>query len=244
MNDTRKDIDIITELGGVNSKDHAMTVFRQYLNESQLAKISRIRHPDVLMRIANAIVLCNPDSVFINTGSSEDKQFIRQLALTNKEEAPLAMEGHTLHFDLAEEQGRIMDRTFYIADPSDLVSSLANRMDRPTALEQVRSNLKNIMNGKTLVVGFYMRGPVDLPYPTRPLKSPVPPMSPTVQTCSTGIPLKILKKKLNAWAIFLPMSTAKGKIGLKISPMQECSWIESIRPPTVSNAPTPGTPCS
>jgi len=163
MRDTRKDIDIITELGGITSEGHAMTVFRQYLNELQLAKISRINHPDVLIRIANAIVLCNPDSVFINTGSSEDKQFIRQLALTQKEEATLAMEGHTIHFDLAEEQGRIVDRTFYIADPSDLVSSLANRMDRPTALEEVRSNLKNIMNGKTMVVGFYMRGPVGSP---------------------------------------------------------------------------------
>ncbi|MFA5906686.1 MAG: phosphoenolpyruvate carboxykinase (GTP) [Desulfobacula sp.] len=163
MNDTRKDFDIITGLGGVTSEDRAMTVFRQYLDDTHLSRISKIKHPEVLKKIANAIVLCNPDRVFINTGSPADKEFIRLLALTKKEEQSLDMEGHTIHFDLPEEQGRIIDRTFYIADPSDLVSSLANRMDRPTALEQVKSNMMNIMNGKTMVVGFYMRGPVGSP---------------------------------------------------------------------------------
>ncbi len=163
MNDFPMDIDIITELGGVNSVDKAMAVFRQYLDKQQLSRISKFKHPEVLKKIANSVVLCNPERVFINTGSPADKEFIRLLSLTKKEEAPLAMEGHTIHYDLAEEQGRIVDRTFYIANPSDHVSSLANRMDRPTALEQVRSNLKNIMNGKTMMIGFYMRGPVGSP---------------------------------------------------------------------------------
>ena len=161
--ETLKHIDIITELGGVTSEDHAMTVFRQYLNAPQLARISRIKHPGVLKKIANALVLCNPERVFIHTGSPADKDCIRLLAITKKEEQSLAMEGHTIHFDLAGEQGRIVDRTYYIADPSDLVSSLANRMDRPAALTQIRSNMKNIMKGKTMVVGFYMRGPVGSP---------------------------------------------------------------------------------
>jgi len=163
MNEIQKDIDIITELGGVNSEDKAMAVFRQYLDDTQLARISRLKHPEVLKKIANTVVLCNPERVFINTGSEADKEFIRLLALTKKEEASLAMEGHTIHFDLAGEQGRIIDRTFYIAGPSDDVSSLANRMDRPAALEEVRSNLKNIMQSKTMVVGFYIRGPKGSP---------------------------------------------------------------------------------
>ena len=163
IHNIQNDLDIITELGGVNSEDKAMTVFRQYLDDVQISRISRIKHPEVLKKIANAILLCRPERVFIHTGSPTDRDFIRFLALTKKEEQILAMEGHTVHFDLAGEQGRIVDRTYYIADPSELVSSLANRMDRPSALEEVKSNMKAIMAGKTMVVGFYIRGPVGSP---------------------------------------------------------------------------------
>ena len=163
MLNTDNDIDIINELGKVNSKENAKAVFKQYMDDEHLTRILKIKHPEVLKRIAASIVLCNPFKVFVNTGSSEDRQFIRTLALEKKEESSLAMEGHTIHFDLADEQGRIVDRTYYIANPEDLVSSLANRMDRPTALEQVRSNMTDIMKDMTMIIGFYMRGPVGSP---------------------------------------------------------------------------------
>ncbi|MDA8135120.1 MAG: phosphoenolpyruvate carboxykinase (GTP) [Desulfobacteraceae bacterium] len=156
-------MDIITELGKIDSEEKAKAIFEKFMAREHQNRMLKISHPDVLKRIANAIVICNPKSVFVNTGSSADKQFIRTLALEKKEEAPLAMEGHTIHFDLAKEQGRIIDRTYYIANPEDEVSSLANRMDRPTALEQVRSNMTDIMKNMTMIIGFYMRGPVGAP---------------------------------------------------------------------------------
>ncbi|MFA5904310.1 MAG: phosphoenolpyruvate carboxykinase, partial [Desulfobacula sp.] len=131
MQNSNKDMDIIGELGKVDSEAGAKEIFKKYMDKDHLSRILKIKHPEVLVRIANAVVVCNPRSVFVNTGSPEDKQFIRNLALEKKEERPLAMEGHTIHFDLAKEQGRIVDRTFYIANPEDEVSSLANRMDRP-----------------------------------------------------------------------------------------------------------------
>jgi len=160
---TGKDIDIINELGKVDSEETAKAVFKKYMDDTHLKRILKIKHPDVLKRIAGSIVLCNPSAVFVNTGSAEDQQFIRDLAIAKKEESALAMAGHTIHFDLADEQGRIVDRTYYIANPEDLVSSLANRMDRPTALEQVRSNMTDIMKNMTMIIGFYMRGPVGAP---------------------------------------------------------------------------------
>ena len=163
MQITEKDMDIITELGKIDSEEKAKAIFEKYMDKDHLGRMLKISHSGVLMRIANAIVICNPKAVFVNTGSTADKQFIRTLALEKKEEAPLAMEGHTIHFDLAREQGRIIDRTFYIANPEDEVSSLANRMDRPTALEQVRSNMADIMKDMTMIIGFYMRGPVGAP---------------------------------------------------------------------------------
>ncbi len=160
---TGNDIDIISELGKVDSEENAKTVFKKYMDDEQLSRILKIKHPEVLKRIAASIVICNPSKIFVNTGSSEDRQFIRDLALAKKEESALAMEGHTIHYDLAQEQGRIIDRTYYIANPKDHVSSLANRMDRPTALEQVRSNMTDIMKDMTMIIGFYMRGPVGAP---------------------------------------------------------------------------------
>jgi phosphoenolpyruvate carboxykinase (GTP) len=163
MQITEKDMDIITELGKINSEEKAKAIFEKFMDKEHQDRMLKISHPEVLKRIANAIVICNPKSVFVNTGSPADKQFIRTLALEKKEEALLAMEGHTIHFDLAKEQGRIIDRTYYIANPEDEVSSLANRMDRPTALEQVHSNMTDIMKNMTMVIGFYMRGPVGAP---------------------------------------------------------------------------------
>jgi phosphoenolpyruvate carboxykinase (GTP) len=158
-----KVMDILNELGKVTSAEQAMAVFKQRMDTEQQERILKIQHPEVLKRIANAIVICNPDHIFINTGSGRDQDFIRNLALETGEESPLAMENHTIHFDLPGEQGRIVDRTFYIANPEDHISSLANRMNRENALEDIRSNMTGIMAGKTMMVGFYMRGPVGSP---------------------------------------------------------------------------------
>ena len=121
--------------------------------------MTQITDPAININIANAIAMCKPDAVFINTGSEDDREFIRAMALAKGEEAPLPMQGHTIHFDLKDEQGRIIDRTYYIANPDEKISSLANRMERPEALEEIRQIMSGIMRGKTMVVGFYMRGP-------------------------------------------------------------------------------------
>lgn len=156
-------MDILNVLGKVTSAQDARKIFTQRMDSVQLDRIQKIQNPDILKRLANAIVICNPDTIFINTGSREDQQFIRNLALETGEERPLAMENHTIHFDLPGEQGRIVDRTFYIANPEDHISSLANRMNRENALEDIQSNMTDIMKGMTMMVGFYMRGPVGSP---------------------------------------------------------------------------------
>jgi phosphoenolpyruvate carboxykinase (GTP) len=158
-----KGIDIIREIGGINDVQTAVKYFEHTLDAAQFSRIQRITHPDVLLKIANAIAMCKPDHTFINTGSEADRQFIRELALTKGEEALLPMPGHTIHFDLKDEQGRIIDRTYYIANEDEEVSSLANRMERRNALKEVRDKMSNIMQGKTMVVGFYIRGPIGSP---------------------------------------------------------------------------------
>jgi len=159
----KKGTDIVSEIGGISTYDAAMELFEKELDDIHLARIRKITHTEVILKVANAISMCKPESVFINTGTKEDRQFIRDLCIKNGEEKKLPMDGHTIHYDLKDEQGRIIDRTYYIANEGEEISSLANQMDRAQALNQVQDNMTGIMKNKTMVVGFYSRGPVGAP---------------------------------------------------------------------------------
>ncbi len=156
-------IDIVKKLGGVDTVEEAAVLFEQRLDKVHLDRIRTLNNPDVLLKVANAIAMCNPDHVYINTGSTKDRAFIRKIALDKGEEKKLSMEGHTLHYDLKEEQGRIIDRTFYIVNEGEKISSLANKILRDDGLVVVKDKLAGLMKGKTMIVGFYMRGPVGAP---------------------------------------------------------------------------------
>ncbi len=156
-------VDIATELGGITTLDAAQQVFENKMDKENLAKLSKIKNPDILKKIANGILICDPDSVFIDTGSEADRQYIRELSLQKGEESTLPMEGHTIHYDLKEEQGRIIDRTFYIYNEGEEVSSLGLKKDRDDVLNDVRDKMTGIMRGKVMMVGFFMRGPVGAP---------------------------------------------------------------------------------
>ncbi len=159
----KKGADIVVEIGGIKTYEAAVKLFEEKLAPEHLSRIQKINHPEVVIKIANAIAMCNPDAVFVNTGSEADRQFIREMALQKGEEEKLPMDGHTIHYDLKEEQGRIIDRTFYIANEGEEISSLANKIYRAEALIDVRDKMSGIMKDKMMVVGFYMRGPVGAP---------------------------------------------------------------------------------
>ncbi|MHC4549719.1 MAG: phosphoenolpyruvate carboxykinase (GTP) [Planctomycetota bacterium] len=152
-------VDILTEIGGIQSIDEANKLFQEKLDQDNLRKLDKIRNEEAKLKIANAIAMCQPDTVFITTGSPADMQRIRQLSLEKKEEAPLAMKDHTIHFDLPEEQGRIVDRTFYIVNEGEDVSVLAKKMLRDEAHAYIKEHMTGIMKGKTMFVGFFCRGP-------------------------------------------------------------------------------------
>jgi len=163
MFELNKGADILRELGGIHDASAARRLFENTLSSTHLQRIARIEIDDVLVKIANAIALCAPDTVHINDGTDADREFIRQLAVKTGEEHPLPMPGHTIHFDLPEEQGRIVDRTFYITNPGEKISSLALGIMRDEALEDIRQKMSGIMNGMTMIVGFYLRGPTGSP---------------------------------------------------------------------------------
>ena len=153
-------IHIVEEIGQVATAEAAEQVLKEKLDTEHYQRIARLNNLQVMKIVANAIVMCRPDDVYINTGSAQDKQFLRDLALKKGEESDLPMKGHTVHFDLKQEQGRIIDRTYYIANEGEPVSSLGLRMSRQEALDTIGKGMGGIMAGMTMIIGFYSRGPV------------------------------------------------------------------------------------
>jgi len=163
MFEKKKGADIVQEIGGIRTAEDAFRLFKKTLAPEHQKRMESIRNPEVVLKIANAIAMCQPDVIFVNTGSEADRDFIRNLALQKGEEKKLPVEGHTIHYDLKEEQGRIIDRTFYIKNPEETVSSLALAKERREALSDIREKMAGIMRGHTMIIGFYMRGPIGAP---------------------------------------------------------------------------------
>ena len=136
MSETAAGLDIVQEIGGIKTAAEATRVFESKMSPEHLARLGVIKNPDVLLKIANAILMCEPDEIYVNTGSAEDLAFIRQMALDKGEEAPLPMAEHTIHYDLSGEQGRIVVN--------------ARWRDRiAEALHQVTLNRPGLLSGAT-----------------------------------------------------------------------------------------------
>jgi len=160
MLELKKGDEILAVVGGITTITEARNVFAEKLDETNSKKLAQIRNEEALIKIANTINICRPDSVFVNTGSAEDVQWIREYSLEKGEEKKLAKEGHTIHFDLPEDQARLVNQTFYIINEGEKMSSLAKSVLRHEATDYIKKFLPGIMQGKTMIVGFYSRGPV------------------------------------------------------------------------------------
>jgi phosphoenolpyruvate carboxykinase (GTP) len=122
-------------------------------------KLSAITNPKVHQFIAEAVDLCNPKNIFICNDSPEDIAYIRHQAIATGEEKPLAIPGHTVHFDGPHDQGRDREVTKYLVPKGEYLSIALNQVDRDEGLAEVKSLLKNAMEGRTMIVRFVSLGP-------------------------------------------------------------------------------------
>ena len=138
MLELNKGVDILTDVGGVTTIAEARDVIGRKLDAANQNKLAPITNEDALIKIAAAINMCEPDDVFINTGSPEDVKWIREYSLEKGEERPLAKKGHTIHFDLPQDQARLVNQTFYIVNEDEKISALAKKIVRDEGLEYVQ----------------------------------------------------------------------------------------------------------
>lgn len=144
------------------SLDIMLAYLENLMDEKNCAKLSRCS-PEVVQPIYYGAIRVDPASIFINTGSEEDINYIRQQALEKGEELPLAIKKHTYHFDGPNDQGRDVANTKYLASPETEISSLQKKIDHQTGIMEVRNLLNNIMRRREMIVTFISRGPIGCP---------------------------------------------------------------------------------
>ncbi|MCX8150581.1 MAG: phosphoenolpyruvate carboxykinase (GTP) [Candidatus Bathyarchaeota archaeon] len=132
------------------------------LSLQDLKKLSAIDNPIVHEFIAKASDLCRPDKLFICSDAPEDIAYVRQQAIaTGEERAILSLQGHTVHFDGINDQGRDRAATKYLVPRGITLSKALNQIDRQEGLAEVKGLLRDSMIGRTMIVRFISLGPPD-----------------------------------------------------------------------------------
>ncbi|KPK65764.1 MAG: phosphoenolpyruvate carboxykinase [Planctomycetes bacterium SM23_32] len=135
-------------------------LIRRRLDEASCEKLAALDNPRVGRFVAEFVELCDPASVFVSTDGEEDRAYVRRRAAENGEEMPLAMEGHTVHFDGYHDQGRDPANTKYLLPPGADLGQRVRSIDREQGLAEVLGYLRGSMQGKEMLVRFYTLGPV------------------------------------------------------------------------------------
>lgn len=131
------------------------------LDGDNLRKLLAIENERLHAFIADAIELCRPERVWVSTDSPEDVEYTRRMAVELGEEKPLAIPGHTVHFDGMQDQGRDREATKYLVPKGDRLSKALNQIEREEGLAEVRGLLRGAMKGRTMIVRFLTLGPND-----------------------------------------------------------------------------------
>lgn len=134
---------------------------RGRLTENQFKHLVEINNPSLIDFIERYVRVCNPTKVFICTDEAKDLKYIRQSAIQNGEEKPLAISGHTLHFDNYFDQARDKQHTAILLPSGEDLGSSISTTDREPALQEIHEILDNIMDGKEMYVRFFCLGPTD-----------------------------------------------------------------------------------
>ena len=74
----------------------ALKLLKDKLDDVHFEKLTRLENVKLYRFVADAIRLCEPETVFVCTDDADDIAHIREKAVTTGEERPLATEGLSL----------------------------------------------------------------------------------------------------------------------------------------------------
>jgi len=138
-----------------------MNIDRSILTEANEKKLTDLNNPRVEKIVEEYIALLKPAKVSVITDSQEDIDYVRELSLKNGEERKLAMDGHSIHFDGINDQGRDKVNTRTLVTPDIKMSDVINTMDKEAGLKEVLGIMDGVMEGKECLVRFFCLGPLN-----------------------------------------------------------------------------------
>jgi len=137
-----------------------LEALRPKLSQLDYEKLCAIDHTKAHEFIAKTSDLCNPERIFICSDSAKDVAHVRRQAIaTGEEKDILKLSGHTVHFDGVYDQGRDRQATKYLVPKGIFLSKALNQIDRQEGLAEVKSLLRDSMEGRTMIVRFISLGP-------------------------------------------------------------------------------------
>jgi phosphoenolpyruvate carboxykinase (GTP) len=139
----------------------AMSLLKSKMDAVSLEKLLALKNEEVNDFVAYAIQLCEPDNVWVGTDSAEDAAYCRQLAIDNKEELPLAIKGHTVHFDSYYDQARKKEVTKYLVPEGETLDPKLNQVERSVGLKEIEDLQRGAYKGRTMLVRFFCLGSVN-----------------------------------------------------------------------------------
>ena len=153
-----------TESGATKHTESIWKYLTSRLDIDDLDKLNALGNQRINQLLAKAIELCNPDRVRVFDDSVEDAARVRTMAIADGEETPLALDGHTVHFDgyinsRQNDQARDKEHTRYLASAGCPTADELNGIERETGLAEIQSIMRNIMAGKEMLVRFFCLGP-------------------------------------------------------------------------------------
>jgi phosphoenolpyruvate carboxykinase (GTP) len=133
-------------------------LLKSKMDDTSLQKLTALGNKDVNAFVAKAIELCEPEKVWVGDDSDADAAYCRQLAIDNKEELPLPINGHTVHFDAYWDQGRNPEVTKYLVPKTETLDPKLKQIDRDTGMAEIENLQRGAYKGRTMLVRFFCLG--------------------------------------------------------------------------------------
>lgn len=142
-------------------KERSNKIIEKKCSKENYEKLTALKNDHLLDLIAEFVQVCNPDSIFVRTDALEDAEYIRKKAIELGEEKPLAMEGHTIHFDGYHDQARDKEKTKYLISSDMEFEKNLNSEERKEGLKEIHGLLENSMVEKEMFICFFCLGPIN-----------------------------------------------------------------------------------
>jgi phosphoenolpyruvate carboxykinase (GTP) len=135
-----------------------LALLKSKMDDASLQKLTALNNRDVNAFVAEAIELCEPGKVWVGDDSEADAAYCRQLAIDHREELPLAVAGHTVHFDAYWDQGRNPEVTKYLVPRGETLDPKLKQIDRDTGMAEIEKLQRGAYRGRTMFVRFFCLG--------------------------------------------------------------------------------------